>query len=68
MEDKHCSNYDPFYEGCIACPGKLNVVQQDGTVNTICRAGESRMRSLLVQHKTPVDILPFPASERPRPA
>lgn len=43
---EHCDNYDAGYAGCRECPGKVLVTQPDGTVDTICRAGEKAIREL----------------------
>ncbi len=45
---RHCGNFDPSHPGCIECPGLVQVKHVDGRVDTICRAGESAMRRLLM--------------------
>ena len=63
---EHCTNYDPFYEGCIACPGKFTVKMPDGEVKTICSAGEAAMRRIVVtvDNGAPVYPVLFPAPEK----
>jgi hypothetical protein len=67
---EHCSNFDESYEGCRSCPGKLSLIQSDGTVETICRAGENYIKALIEHAELPVFPIPFPAPYEPprRPA
>ncbi len=62
----HCSNFDASYEGCLQCPGKAVVTRPDGSVDTLCRAGEKRVLELLatVDNGLPVYPVLFPAPER----
>lgn len=65
-ETIHCGNYDPSYEGCRECPGKVEVTQADGTVDTICRAGEKATREIATAlNNLPVFPIKFPADEIP---
>lgn len=61
--DNHCNNYDANYIGCQVCPGKLEITQTNGSVETLCRAGENAVRSLVatVSNRLPVFPIPFPA-------
>jgi len=64
---EHCANHDQSYEGCRECPGKVEVTNADGTVDTICRAGEKALRDMLkatAENNLPVFAIPFPAKEQ----
>lgn len=60
-EIKHCQNFNGDYQGCRECPGRVDVTQADGTVDTICRAGEGYIRALIAsseQIQTLAEIMP----------
>jgi len=60
---EHCPNYDPFYEGCIACPGKFTVKMPNSTLQEICQAGNKKIRELVAtaDNRIPVFPIRFPA-------
>lgn len=62
---EHCQNYDPSYQGCRECPGKVVVIQRDGSIEIICRAGAAAARKMIatVDNNLPVYPIPFPAEE-----
>lgn len=59
-EPIHCSNFDPSYEGCRECQGKVEVTQPDGTVDTLCRAGEAALRNLIASSEIPTSTNDLP--------
>ncbi len=69
--NEHCANFDASYDGCRECPGKVMKTNADGSVDTICRAGEKALRELIASSEIPtaendVQVFPivFPAPHR----
>jgi len=72
---EHCDNFDASFDGCKDCPGMVRVIRRDGTVETLCRAGEKYIRELIASSERPtatnaVPVYPirFPSPLPDRPA